>query len=497
MNAWDAICRAAAAPHAAFQMALANPNRAQTDLLLHIVARNAQTRFGREHGFADIATVEDFRRATPIGDYAAFRAAIAEVAAGADDILTRDPTVVFEETGGTSSGRKLIPYTSASLASFRAAVLPWLANLAQRRPGVAAGRVYVTISPVARAPRLTLGGIPIGLRSEAAYLGDDLAAALLPLLAVPLEVAGFQDVAQWRLETLAHLVECEDLSFVSVWSPTFFVELIRALPLCADEIRRRSSPAARSRLARALGQRRFDTAPLWPRLDTISCWADGGSASLARQLAGLCPQATIEPKGLLATEAAITTPWNGGVGSMPALTSTFIEFIGRDGEARMAHELDEGEDYRILVTTWGGLSRYEMGDLVRCLGYEGAAPRLVFLGREGLVSDMVGEKLDEAFVVGVLSRLSFAAALVPCRTPRPHYEIWLDDEATPLDAVAREVERGLSENPQYSYARAIGQLGACVPLSRPGYIAARNAARTLAGARIGDLKSTALILDEA
>jgi GH3 auxin-responsive promoter len=269
------------------------------------------------------------------------------------------------------------------------------------------------------------------------------------------------------------------------------------LPCCADEIARCVSRAAGKRLARALGRRTFETSQLWPRLDTISCWADGSSAIPCAQLSALCPQAMIEPKGLLATEAAITLPWDGGVGCAPALTSAFIEFVGRDGEFLMAHELAEGSDYRIVVTTWGGLYRYDMGDLVRYVRREGAVPRLAFLGRAGLVSDMVGEKLTEAFVAGVLARLPIAAALIPRQAPRPHYELWLDDEIGSLDAAANVVEDGLRENPQYSYARAIGQLGACIPLWRPGFLAARNAARAAAGARMGDLKPTALILDEA
>lgn len=72
-----------------------------------------------------------------------------------------------------------------------------------------------------------------------------------------------------------------------------------------------------------------------------------------------------------------------------------------------------------MITTAGGLYRYDLGDQIRCIGHQGATPRLVFEGRAGLVSDLVGEKLNEAFVAGVIARLPVAATLVPIAEPKP------------------------------------------------------------------------------
>jgi hypothetical protein len=38
------------------------------------------------------------------------------------------------------------------------------------------------------------------------------------------------DVAAWRFATLFHLLKAADLTFISVWSPTFLVVLMDALP---------------------------------------------------------------------------------------------------------------------------------------------------------------------------------------------------------------------------------------------------------------------------
>jgi len=378
---------------------------------------------------------------------------------------------------------------------FRAAVLPWLASLTRRRPGVTAGPAYVSTSPATRPVRQLPSGIPIGLPSEAAYLGADLVPVFLSLLAVPPDVAAIPNVGAWRLTTLRHLVEHENLSFVSIWSPTFFLELIEALPRVGDALSRILGGRARRRLEEATQGGRIDTTTLWPKLDTISCWADGSSSGFAARLAALCPQAVIEPKGLLATEAAITLPWGSGPGAVPALSSAFVEFVDTSGVPLLAHELAVNANYRVAVTTAGGLYRYDMGDLVRCVGCAEKVPRLTFLGRAALVSDMVGEKLEEAFVAGIFADLGLIAALVPRSGPVPHYELWFDEAARKPEGAAAVVESRLRANPQYRHARDLRQLGPLVILHKPGFSARRNEARATAGARLGDLKHTAILLE--
>lgn len=494
MTPWVQLRQAAAAPTTALLAALRAPATQQRTWLRRLLADNADTAFGRAHGFAAIGTFEDYRAAVPRRAPDAFRPFVARMAAGEANVLTCDPVVAFEETGGTASGAKLVPYTAAALAAFRAAVLPWLADLDRRRPGVSGGRAHVTISPATRARRTTPSGVPIGLMSDAAYLGEDLVPALLALLATPPEVGQIADIDAWRIATLRGLVECDDLTFVSIWSPTLLFDLVAALPGVAEEVARGSTPAARRRLAHALSGGAVDTARLWPRLDTISCWADAGSTAFAARLAAAFPHAQLEPKGLLATESAITLPWGGVAGCIPALTSAVLEFVDEAGDCHLADDLDIAACYDIVLTTPGGLWRYDIGDRVECVARDGAVPRLIFRGRSRLVGDQVGEKLDEAFVAAVLAHLAVPAALVGF-ADRAGYELWLDDaDADPVAATA-VVEDGLRANPQYAHARDLGQLAPIAASCRPGFWQARHLARARAGHRLGDQKPTALLLD--
>jgi hypothetical protein len=516
MSGWAPILEAAQAERERFARVCAEPGAAQLGLLRRILADNAHCAFGRAHGFADIETVEQFRTSLPIRDYEGLRpwierdadreqsAAVAPLDLNikeAQSILTTAPIVAFEETGGSTSGRKLIPYTQAGLDAFRSAVLPWLGDLAHERPETFAGRAYVAISPVARAPRATLTGIPIGLASEGAYLGDDLAPAFASVLVVPAKVAQVQDIDQWRFLTLGHLLAADDLTFISVWSPTFLIGLMEALPALAvpllKALREGGADVTRLRtISTALSRDPIDTQMLWPRLATISAWADGASRVYAQRLQEMLPHAHLQPKGLLATEGAVTLPWQGG--AVPALTSVFLEFIDDAGNARLCDELHEGASYRIVMTTPSGLYRYDLGDRVRCTGHAGVLPRLAFVGRAGIATDIVGEKLSEDFVSAALDQVGTGACLVARATATPFYELLVDAEAgADLEPQAARIEQRLRANPQYAYARELGQLGPVVPRAVERLLDRYTQVQARRGCRLADIKPPVLIGDDA
>src|SRR5205809_538597 len=70
--------------------AFRDPAARQWDVLTDLLAFNADTAFGREHGFGRIRTLADFRRAVPIRDYAALSPWIDRMADGEANVLTAD-----------------------------------------------------------------------------------------------------------------------------------------------------------------------------------------------------------------------------------------------------------------------------------------------------------------------------------------------------------------------------------------------------------------------
>jgi hypothetical protein len=232
-----------------------------------------------------------------------------------------------------------------------------------------------------------------------------------------------------------------------------------------------------------------DGRALWPRLRLVSCWGDGASRIYCDELRRRLPQAAFQPKGLLATEGVVTVP-DADDAPVLAARSSFFEFIGDDGEISLAHELNEGACYEVVMTTAGGLYRYRLGDRVRCRGWSQGWPVLDFLGRAGLVSDLAGEKLSEAFVADGLPADGGFRMLIPQTGPAPHYALIVDADAAPPSAGA--VEQRLMRNPQYRHARELGQLQPLrvAPVRRPLDAYLRRMASQ--GMRLGDIKPVAL-----
>ncbi|MES9987788.1 MAG: GH3 auxin-responsive promoter family protein [Candidatus Thiodiazotropha endolucinida] len=476
--------------------------RSQTEWLKACLLANQATRFGHMHAFGQIDGVRAYRQQVPLHRHEDLSPWIACIAEGETDILFMGRPVAFEQTGGSSGGSKLIPYSESSLEDIRKAMLPWLGNLIATH-GIDCGSLYLSLSPATRQPLSTPGGIPVGL-PDAAYLGPLAGSALMALSAVPAWVGGITDISQWQLATLYWLAREQALSFISLWSPSFFLQLLKGLEIRQSDlmallghggsIAGQSLPAdleSMTRLQRYLQTE--DTRWLWPGLKLVSCWMDGTSAKMAEELRQHLPQSNFQGKGLLATEGVTTVPDRNGV-PLLALHSGFYEFLQENGDIRCAWELDEGQAYEVVLTTAGGLYRYRTGDRVRCTGRVDGVPELHFLGRCDLTSDLVGEKLDESFVAQCLESVPGFGMLAPVQGATPHYTLIIAREvaASMTTAQIDAIESRLNSNPQYAYARKLGQLAPLTLTSHPdplGVFTARASMRQ----RLGDVKVPALL----
>jgi hypothetical protein len=525
-----ACWRLAAAPAARrFARAMKDPEPAQRAILARILRDNARTRFGRAHGFADLRDPEAFQRAVPVRDEASFAPWLTAAAAGQADELTPGRPLAFLPTSGTRTGAKLIPWTAALKREFNAALGPWIHGFMRAEPAAWRGAAYWSLSPPTWPASHTAGGIPIGFESDAAYLPAPLGALLGSAFAAPPAVARLREPETWRYATLLHLLAAADLSLISIWSPTFLTALLEPLadwwPALLKDLERGSftppfpidfslpaglCPRGKGRRASQLrglanGGRPPAAAAIWPRLAAISCWTNAAARGPSKRLAEHFPQARIVPKGLLATEGVVSIPWPEAPAPALAVTAHFYEFVDAAGIARGAWELREQECYAVLLTTGGGLYRYQLHDLVRVVGHHDRCPLLEFVGREGFTCDLCGEKLAEPFVREGLARLArdcgqewgFALLAPAGAGDMPAYTLFLacPDPVEPA-RLAEQVETMLGANGHYAHARRIGQLGPATVALLPGdadWAWARfQAALAARGQRPGDIKPTAL-----
>ncbi|MCI2400572.1 GH3 auxin-responsive promoter family protein [Aliiroseovarius subalbicans] len=497
---WAGVTEAAQDALLSHLPAFRDPKQAQLWTLSRVIGQSTLT---------DARSLDEFRATVPIRSYDDFTPWIDRIAAGDLAALTHEAPVAFELTGGSSGGQKRVPMTTSLLHDFRHGLLAWFGDFLAADPDIAPGPAYFAISPALTEPRAPIGSLPVGLGSDLAYFGD-LAPTMAQVLLYHPALDDLSDYDDWALATLAMMLSAPDLRLISVWSPSFLTGLLDVLDTQTEDVLATLHSGAYGlppNPERAREIHSTDPADLWPNLRLISAWADASSARPAADLHARLSGIPFQPKGLLATEGLFTFPLMGLPAPLPALRSAFFEFRDVAGNMHLVDALEPGESYDLIVSTTGGLLRYDIGDRVICegpaaphLATKGIAaalglPMLRFSGR-GAGADLVGEKLTEAFVLKALSQLPVTAILAPVTIPNAGYELWLDTETVPQNALAH-VEATLRENPQYAHARALGQLAPLRSRPCPGLIDTYVKHRLSRGARLSDVKTPALLKPDA
>jgi hypothetical protein len=89
----------------------APPIESQHRLLREILGTNADSAYGRRHGFGDISTFRQFQERVPIATYEDLEPYIKAAMLGEPNQLTKHSPVLFTTTSGTTGARKYIPMT--------------------------------------------------------------------------------------------------------------------------------------------------------------------------------------------------------------------------------------------------------------------------------------------------------------------------------------------------------------------------------------------------
>jgi hypothetical protein len=481
-EAWRHIQKVTADSYHTFIEAMKKPQETQEKVLKAILKNNINSEMGKKYSFNKIDSIESFQRQLPIQSQDKFQADTSRMTDGEENILISHPIFWYEKTSGTSSHPKLIAFTEPAINSLQSALFPWLYDLCSQQPAIKQGKAYWSISPAGQIPYKTNSGIAVGVDNDAYYFGQEMAELLKQTMSVPAWVSQVQSIDAWHYISLRYLLSDADLTLISIWSPTFLLQLFEALPKhveqLIDDIRKgqvsnselnlfshhfnfKPNPQRAKLLMESITTKSIDTQRIWPKLSLISCWASASSLIYAQQLQKLFTGVAMQAKGLLATEGAITIPLFDANNPVLALLSGFYEFVAEDGKIYLADEIVVGEQYSVLMTNNSGLYRYHIGDCVKVIDRYFATPCLEFMGRSGANTDLCGEKLTEAFVLPLLKCIPGFTLLVAESLPVPNYCLYVDAEKISSDQqkkLEESLDQSLQKNPHYKYARHLKQL---------------------------------------
>ena len=217
----------------------------------------------------------------------------------------------------------------------------------------------------------------------------------------------------------------------------------------------------------------------------------------------------------MASEAQISLPIEDrGCAGILAIDANFYEFIP-ESEIGAANpialgcdDLEVGGVYYVIVTTAGGLYRYDINDLIRVAGFHGKTPLIEFLRKGRDVTNITGEKLHVNQVIQSMDQACIATTVAvrhfqACADlAKSRYAFMVEIEGAPLDkeSLAHLLERIdaalCALNVEYAQKRESQRLRPPVLcLMKPGWFERKANSAVQRGGR--DIQFKAQLLSDA
>lgn len=498
----------------------------QRQVLQDLLALNDGSRFSREHGFGQVRTVEEFRRRMPIADFEYFRTYIEDLKQGEHSALlgSHNRLLMFTLSSGTTSKSKFIPITERFLADYRRNWQTWGIMAFDAHPKIYQSKIVQLTSDHDRFR--TAGDTPCG--NISGLVAAMQKSIVRKMYAVPSVVSKISNSEAKAYTALRLSLADRNVGLFTTANPSTLIQLAKQADAWRehlirdisdgtlwsgvevdDEVRQKLESLTNKRSnsrARELEQvieRCGSLLPkeAWPDAQLLAVWTGGSAGAYLHNLRKYFGDTPVRDHGLSASEGRMTIPIEDGRSSgILDVTTHFFEFIPenehgkQDATVLEAHELQEGQNYYILLTTSSGLYRYDIRDVVRCTGFYGTTPMLEFLHKGAHISNITGEKVSESQIADAVS--TSAAKLdidlqhfmvTPVWGEPPEYQLLVENQdvmSTGLrDSLAQSVDSSLQElNCEYREKRGTGRLAPmqCIALTDGAW-------RSFIGSRISRL----------
>lgn len=411
----------------AYDRQAAFPEETQQAFLQELLQRNADTEFGRLHGFADIRNPQTYAERVPIMDAETLRTWVDRTMRGERKLLTAEDPVFYASTTGTSGVPKSVPITPSYRREFQRTVSISFWNIFRKYPEAFTSKLLYYVAP--RRMFTAADGLDCGYMSGFNF--TEMGPVITALYAWPYELFEVEDFTT-RTYLSLYLALQGDISLITGIFPLSIVSQLRALEgnlerlsfdlsrgtlddsLVLSDAQRAffekqalARPDLVQRLKRAAsGSTEELVTTLFPKLKLCYCWINSSASlylpELQRRLGG---DIVIRDAIYSATEAwCNVTLGDDEPGGPIALNSVYCEFIEEQAylagsrQTLPAHALKDSERYVIVVSASSGVYRYVIGDVIEVCGFYQATPRIRFVRKLGSMSNLAGELIDENHV---------------------------------------------------------------------------------------------------
>lgn len=409
----------------ALDLASKDIKKAQYDVLFDILDWAKNTEYGKKYNFASIRTIDDFRKNLPLNDYEDMQPYIMRHTRGEENVLFPGKPMLYATTSGRNKEPKWIPITKKYYDEcYNGLSRLWLYSLLKEHPHVFDG-------PSVTIARKSHDGYTEDGTSYGSFSGQtraNIPKFLRHLHAIPAEVYNIPNYYS-RYYVIMRISLEKSIRMIVSGNPGALLEMHNTVrnhysELLEDietgtlnkkidipsHIRKtveknlRPNPK-RARELRQLKSKFKVVQPkhYWPKLQVIVTWMAGNSGLYLRRAKMLYPQeAAFREFGYFTTEARAGIVLKSN--TFPCILAAhliFFEFIKEadmgkvDCPTFLAHELEIGERYFVLVTTSSGLYRYKLNDILRIEGYYNQFPMVRFIQTKFGITNLCGERLHE------------------------------------------------------------------------------------------------------
>ncbi len=470
-------------------------DKVQEALLMKMIRKNQNTLFGKQYSFEKINSYDDYKRLVPVQTYDSLSPYIKQQAAdGNCKALIADDIVMFNKTSGTTAEPKLIPVTSETLKGLKLSQQLMVYMQYKADPRAYHGKIVGIASPAEEG--VSEYGIPIG--SASGHFYKNVSAIVRTKYVIPYEVL---EITDYELKYYVILLFClmhKDITYIATANPTTLLKLAEILKARKTDLlhdlksgtikdgNAQTIPSLSKILPKIKpGKGRIKELEtlfhsgsnltlkqVWPYIKMISTWTGGSCGIALRSVLEKMPENVhVIDLGFLASEIRCTVTFEDDTQSgLPTFQNNFFEFVERQAyeagteDFRMLHQLEEGKEYYIFVTTPAGLYRYNMNDVITVCGSINLCPLIRFVQKGKGVCNITGEKLYESQLLEAMTELELNSNFIQvlANEETTQYEFFIEgDEEDPVDMEklrSRLDQLICKQNIEYKEKRASGRL---------------------------------------
>lgn len=408
-----------------------NPRRASEQTLRGILTYAKDTVYGREHHFADILAAKDdkelyalYQQYVPAQEYEALRPYVERHKQGETNVLFPGKPIMYATTSGTTKEPKWVPITDVYLNSVYGKMTKvWLFNFIKNRPKVFTGKIVSIVGKVIEgyAPDGTVFGSVSGVTQR------DCPKFVKKLYASPADVFSITDYNARYYAIMRMGIE-RNITLIVTANPSTIVEMQNNVNEFYDqyvddiehgtlnkdlnispEIRAAIQPylkpnPERAAELRALKQKYGTVLPkhYWPNLQILNTWKCGNTKVYVDKFEHSFPEQMLHQEfGYFSSECRFGLVLDDTNNTVLFPHFHYYEFIeehdleNEHPHFLQLHELEQGKRYCPYVTTYAGLYRYNMNDLVEVGPNFVNTPTVHMIQKVNGIVTMTGEKLHE------------------------------------------------------------------------------------------------------